>query len=90
MLENTPASHLVDALNRYRTADSVVRECVAAALLGCDTPESYDRLERIALRQGSASFDAHRLDATNQSAGEILSLLQKAGVKIAHFLDGVA
>lgn len=80
---NTPAGRLVDAMEMYRKADAVVRECVTAELLGCDTPESYDRLERAAIRQGSGSFDSQRLDVVNRNVAAILRTLRQAGVNVA-------
>lgn len=81
---NTPAGHLIDAMEMYRKADAVVRERVTAELLGCDTPESYDRLERAALRQGKGSFDDQRLDVVNRNTWAILWTLRRAGVNIAN------
>lgn len=80
---NTPAGRLIDAMEMYRKADAVVRECVTAELLGCDTPESYDRLERAAVRQGAGSFDSQRLDVVNRNVGAILWTLRRAGVNVA-------
>lgn len=80
---NTPAGRLIDAMEMYRKADAVVRECVTAELLGCETPESYDRLEGAAVRQGVGSFDAHRLDVVNRNVWSILWTLQNAGITVA-------
>lgn len=80
---NTPAGRLIDALEMYRKADAVVREYVTAELLGCDTPESYDRLALAAVRQGAGSFDSQRLDVVNRNVGAILWTLRQAGVQIA-------
>lgn len=80
---STPAGRLVDAMDMYRKADSVVRECVAAELFGHDTPESYDRLERAAVRQGAGSFDSQRLDVVNRNVGAILWTLKQAGFNVA-------
>lgn len=79
---NTPASRMVDALEMYRKADQVVRDCVAASLLGCDTPESYDRLERAAIRQGTGSFDSQRLEVVGRNVDAILWTLRQGGVRV--------
>ena len=79
----TPAGRLVDAMEMYRKSDSVVRECVAAELFGAETPESYDRLERVAVRQGAGSFDSQRLDVVNRNVGAILWTLKQAGINAA-------
>ena len=80
---NTPAGHLLDAMEMYRKADAVVRECVIAELLGCDTPESYDRLERAAVDHGSQSFDSQQLDVVNKNVGAIIWTLRRAGITVA-------
>lgn len=80
---NTPAGRLVDAMEMYRKADAVVRECVAADLMGYDTPESYDRLERAAVRQGAGAFDSQRLDVVNKNVAAILLTLRQAGINVA-------
>lgn len=80
---STPAGRLVDAMEMYRKADGVVRECVLAELMGHDTPDSYDRIERAAMRQGPGSFDAQRLDVVGRNAGAILRTLMQAGFNVA-------
>ena len=76
----SPGSRIVDALEAFRKADKVVREAVIAELLGCETPEIYDRAERAAIRQGKGSYDDLRLDMINRNVGSILQNLRRAGV----------
>ena len=80
---STPQARIVDALEMYRSADAVVRECVAAELLGCETPESYDSLERAAVMQGEGSFDSTKLEVVGKQVSAILWTLRQAGVPIA-------
>lgn len=68
----TKEDRIAEALEMYRMADAIVRECVQAELCGCETPESYDRLERLAIKNGEKSFESRRLDRVNHEVGWIL------------------
>ena len=67
----------------YRKSPAVVRDSVAATLLGFETPSSYDRLQRLAIRNGEASFEQSKLDDVNRNVGAILESLQRAGINVA-------
>ena len=82
-VKRTPGDHLLEALDTFRKADRVTRECVEALLLGCDTPESYDRLERAAARCGKGSYEDMRLDAVGRNVDAIVRGLRHAGVSLA-------
>lgn len=79
---STPADQLVAAMEIYRKSDAVVRDTVAATLLGFETPESYDRLERRAIREGVASFEQSKLDGVNRNVNAILDSLRRAGISV--------
>jgi hypothetical protein len=72
-----------DVINTPQARIVVVRECVAAELLGCETPESYDSLERAAVMQGEGSFDSTKLEVVGKQVSAILWTLRQAGVPIA-------
>ena len=76
----TPADRLVHAMEMYRLADAVTRESVQCAILGLETPESYDRIERAAIKNGPCSFEQRRLDAIGQTVNAITRELKTAGV----------
>lgn len=80
---STPADQLIAAMEIYRKSPAVVRDAVAATLLGFDTPASYDRLERLAIREGVASFEQSKLDDVNRNVTAVLGSLRKAGFSIA-------
>lgn len=79
----TPADQLIAAMEIYRKSPAVVRDTVAATLLGFDTPASYDRLERRAIQAGESSFEQSKLDGVNRSVNAVLGSLRKAGFNIA-------
>lgn len=81
-VKRTPGDHVLEALDLFRKADRVTRECVEALLLGCDTPESYDRLEQAALRCGKGSYEDLRLDAVGRNVDAIVRGLRFAGVNL--------
>jgi hypothetical protein len=80
---STPADRLVEAMEIYRKSPSVVRDAVAAELLGFDTPASYDRLERLAILNGQASFEQSKLDDVNRNVQAVLHSLKCAGINVA-------
>jgi hypothetical protein len=80
---STPADQLIAAMEIYRKSPAVVRDTVAATLLGFDTPASYDRLERLAIREGVASFEQSKLDDVNRNVDAVLQSLKRAGINVA-------
>lgn len=78
----TPADQLIAAMEIYRKSPAVVRDTVAATLLGFDTPASYDRLERRAIQAGESSFEQSKLDGVNRNVGAILDSLRRAGISV--------
>lgn len=75
-VELTPADRMIQGLELYRQSDLVVRECVQAELLGLETPESYDRLERMALKNGEHSYEERKLDGVRKTVDAILRSLR--------------